>query len=76
MERLPQKPTIEEAMDTYLDFHHHSPESTEYAVSILLKYDTLVSLAAERAVDAFFVPDNVYQMFPRGWTTRYDNTPA
>lgn len=63
-------------MDAYLDYHHHSPQSMEYAVSILMKYEGQVNWAAERAVEAFYTPDNVYQMQPRGGAIDYRDDSA
>lgn len=74
--RSPQRPSILAYIDTYLEYHGpRDPRVVEYVVAVLTKYDHMVSLAAERAIVELYVPDNVYQMFPRGGAIQH-NEPA
>lgn len=67
-QRAPQRPTILDSIDTYLGFHNDSEAARRHVVAVLTKYDHMVSLAADRALESLYVPDNVIQ-FPTSRTT-------
>lgn len=54
------------ATDNYLDFHGHSPEAYETVAGVLTKFDHMVTLATQRALESLELPpDNVIYLDSR-----------